>query len=215
MSDPVDKESPPKDAVTWRSRGYLPHLERHGATYFVTFRLADALPHRVLEEFRAERAALLAKAQAQGVLSGEEQARLDLLVSQRIQAYLDAGKGACCLRQPGVAEIMAESLRYFAGSRYVLLGWCIMPNHVHVVLEPLPPATLSTILHTWKSFTSNRIGRLLGYKGALWEQEYYDHLIRDEQALWRILTYVSQNPLKANLKDWPWVEILVPQDDLL
>lgn len=87
-----------------------------------------------------------------------------------------------------------------------------MPNHVHVVMQPLAPATLTTILYTWKSFTSKRIGALLGAPGVLWQREYYDHLIRDDQAFWRIINYVAENPVKANLRDWPWVEINVPQE---
>lgn len=213
MSDPVQTFSLDEDYTTQRSRGYLPHLERDGAIYFVTYRLADALPQRVLVEFQAERDALLAKAQVSGTLSPAEQERLDLLVSRRIQRYLDAGAGACHLAKPGVADIVAESLQRYAGTRYQLYAWCVMPNHVHVVMQPLAPATLTTILYTWKSFTSKQIGALLGTHGVLWQREYYDHLIRDDQALWRIIRYVAENPSKANLLDWPWVEVNVPQEE--
>jgi REP element-mobilizing transposase RayT len=198
--------------VTWRSRGYLPHLERDGAIYFVTFRLADALPGHVLASIRAEHQARLEKARAAGMLSTEEQDRLDLFVSRRIQRYLDAGKGACHLANPLLAESLAQTMRRFAGTRYRLFAWCIMPNHVHAVMQPLKPATLSTILHSWKSFAANVAQKQLGVSGPLWQREYYDHLIRNDEALWRIMTYVAQNPLKASLSDWRWVEVNIPQE---
>lgn len=87
-----------------------------------------------------------------------------------------------------------------------------MPNHVHVVVQPVLPFDLSKILHSWKSFTAHEAGKQPGLYGTLWQHEYYDHLIRSEEALWRIIKYVVENPLKAHLQDWPWVEVLVPQE---
>ncbi len=199
-----------------RDRGYLPHWERRGATYFVTFRLADALPQSVLASYEAEREALLAKARPGGkTLTNEEQARLNRLFSMRIQRYLDSGAGACHLANPTIADIAAQALRYFRGSRYYLYAWCIMPNHVHAVLEPIDPYTLASILHSWKSFTANQAHRVLGLQGTFWQREYYDHLIQDERTLWRLIEYVAHNPIKANLRDWRWVEVsLLPISSL-
>lgn len=191
-----------------RDRGYLPHWERQGATYFVTFRLADALPQSVLASFEAERQALLARARAGGKsLPDDDQARLNQLFSTSIQRYLDNGVGACHLANPAIADIVAQALRHFRGSRYYLYAWCIMPNHVHAVLEPIHPYTLASVLHSWKSFTANQTHQVLGSQGTFWQREYYDHLIRDERALWRAIEYIIQNPLKANLQDWRWVEV--------
>jgi REP element-mobilizing transposase RayT len=175
----------------------------------VTFRLADALPEAVLQQYKAERETLLAKASASGTLSAAEQERLDLLVSRRVQQYLDTGAGTCHLTNPAIAEMVAQALRHFHMLRYRLLAWCVMPNHVHAVMQPLAPATLSTILHSWKSFTTNQAQQRFGIEGVFWQREYYDHLIRSEEALWRIITYVAENPLKAHLEQWPWVEVLV------
>lgn len=66
MSDPVRAFPLDEENTTWRSRGYLPHLERDGAVYFVTFRLADALPQHVLAELQAERQAQMAKLRVAG-----------------------------------------------------------------------------------------------------------------------------------------------------
>lgn len=196
--------------ATLRTR-FLPHWERDGAIYHVTFRLADSLPKSVLLAYQEERGLLLAKAQAGGNLSAEERERLDRLFSTRIQQYLDRGVGACYLAKPEMAALVAQALRHFDGKRYRLLAWCIMPNHVHVVMQPLGEHTLSTILHTWKSFTAHQALRVLGITGVLWQHEYYDHLVRSEEALWRIITYVEQNPVKAHMENWPWVEVCLPR----
>ena len=194
-----------------RDRGYLPHWERQGATYLVTFRLADSLPQSVLASYKAERQALLAKAQAGGkTLSDAEQAQSNGLFSFRIQRYLDSGKGACDLANPAIGEIVAQALRHFRGSRYHLYAWCIMPNHVHAVLEPIAPHALASILHSWKSFTANQAHQILRRQGAFWQREYYDHQIEDERTLWRLIEYVAQNPNKAGLEDWRWVEVSLP-----
>ena len=82
-----------------------------------------------------------------------------------------------------------------------------MPNHVHVVVQPLGAHQLARIVHSWKSFTAHGANRLFSVQGAFWEREYYDHLIRDERDFRHALEYVAGNPLKANLPDWPWVEV--------
>ncbi len=80
-----------------------------------------------------------------------------------------------------------------------------MPNHVHVVARLFPGQTLATVLHSWKSFTAKRANLILGLHGAFWQREYYDHLLRNEEELERVVRYVADNPAKANLKDWKWV----------
>ncbi len=213
MSDPPLEGDPGTEEVTRRARGYLPHWERSRAVYFVTFRLADSLPRKVLEEYEAERQLLLARLKEEGqAASSEEEKRIARLFSARIQRYLDGGAGACHMRQPAIAQMVAGALQHFQGTRYHLFAWCVMPNHVHAVVEPLADHKLATILHSWKSYTANQINKLLGTTGALWEREYYDHLLRDEEGLRRIIEYVVGNPVKANLHEWPWVGVSLPEE---
>ena len=82
-----------------------------------------------------------------------------------------------------------------------------MPNHVHVVFQPKEPNKLAEILHSWKSYSAQRANMILSRRGALWQREYYDHLIRDGKQLDRAIRYTAENPLKANLKNWPWVYV--------
>ncbi len=82
-----------------------------------------------------------------------------------------------------------------------------MPNHVHVVLTPGEGHELSRILHSWKSFTANRINVLLGRSGRLWQEESFDHVIRSEEDLVKFIDYTENNPVVAGLcglpDDWP------------
>lgn len=93
-------------------------------------------------------------------------------------------------------------MRHFDGVRYGLKAWCVMPNHVHVVLETHPDHPLPGVLHSWKSYTATASNRHLGRAGQFWQTEYYDHLIRDEADLAHALRYVVENPAKAGLRNW-------------
>jgi REP element-mobilizing transposase RayT len=116
--------------------------------------------------------------------------------------------GSCVLRQPELAGILQESLLHFEGNRYRLRAWCIMPNHVHVVVKPLAGWTLKKVLHTWKSFAATKIGRALGRSGPLWERESFDHLIRRLEHVAKFVRYVERNPVEAGLcarpQDWSY-----------
>jgi len=192
--------------VTIRDRGRLPHWEKESATYFITFRLADSLPKSVLDQIESEREAIVKTAnQFQRPLSPDERRKIQRLSSPIVEKYLDNGAGACHLRNPAIAEEIANALRHFDDQRYRLFAWCLMPNHVHVVVRLLPGQELAEVIHSWKSFTAKRANAILGLQGSLWQREYYDHLIRNEGELERSIRYVAENPEKANLKDGKWV----------
>jgi len=188
-----------------RDRGRLPHWEQDNATYFITFRLADSLPQPVLDRIASERKSILdlARQQSRSLTSGETE-HLKRLSTIRIHGYLDAGAGSCSLRVTGIAKTIAETLALFDEKRYRLFVWCIMPNHVHVVVRVFPAHGLSEILHSWKSFTAKAANRMLGTRGEFWQKEYYDHLVRNQAEFQRCLKYVIENPSKAGLPDWPW-----------
>jgi REP element-mobilizing transposase RayT len=192
--------------VKIRNRGRLPHWEKEGATYFITFRLADSLPGPILDQIVTERQSIIKTAnQLNRPLSSNERKKLQSLSTPIIERFLDSGAGACHLRNPVIAQQLASTLCHFDRKRYLLFGWCIMPNHVHVVMKIFPGHTLPTVIHSWKSFTAKFANQVLGSKGAFWQREYYDHIIRDEAEFERALRYIAQNPEKANLKQWRWV----------
>ncbi len=105
-----------------RNRGYLPHWEAEHGIYFVTFRLADSLPQSVIRALRVDE-----------ISKPKEQQRM----AKKLEDFLDRGAGACVLSQPCIAGIVASALKKFNGVRYRMLAWCVMPNHVHVVFQPL------------------------------------------------------------------------------
>ena len=200
------------------TRGYLPHVKREGASYFVTFRLADSLPKAVLLKHQAERAERLQRFYAQqdaAKKTGVKTANPETLESierdyfRKLEAYLDKGRGECCLKRPDIAELVAGALRFFAGERYRLDAWVVMPNHVHAVLWPMPNFTLSGIVQSWKRHTAREANKLLNRTGeTFWQPEPFDHWIRNEAEHARCCRYVVNNPVKAGLcaapEDWQW-----------
>lgn len=188
-----------------RRGSYLPHWTKEGAMYHVRIRLADSLPQEKLEEWKSERIEIVREAGKQKRrLSASEQKRLEFLHSEKVEQWLDAGYGACWLKKDEIASIVADTLRFFDENRYKLLSWCIMPNHVHVVLQPLTHE-LSDILNSWKKYIAREANQLLGRRGeSFWQREYFDHLIRSQENLEKTIEYVWNNPEAAGFKSWKW-----------
>jgi len=107
--------------------------------------------------------------------------------------------GTCLLQRPAAAAIVEDGLLHFQGERFALHAWVVMPNHVHGVITPFEEFPLSEILHSWKSFTSNRINRELGRTGTLWQADSFDHLIRNEESFSKFVAYTEGNPVAATL----------------
>jgi REP element-mobilizing transposase RayT len=131
--------------------------------------------------------------------SAKESRRLLKLLDK----YEDAGYGQCYLRDDRAAEIVRDALFYYDQVKYEVISWCIMPNHVHVLISLLKVVSLSEILHSWRSFSSNEINKLFNRKGQLWMPEYFDRYIRDERHFDNVVNYIHNNPVKAGLVDDP------------
>jgi Rad3-related DNA helicase/REP element-mobilizing transposase RayT len=191
--------------VQIRQGAYLPHWTKDNAVYGVTFRLADSLPQSVLKEWFAERDAIVVRARQSGrPLTSDEAKELDRLHSERVEKYLDAGSGQCWLKDDAIAKIIADALKLFDGDRYRLLSWCIMPNHVHAVVETRVGVVLSDLMRSWKTFSARQANLKLGRAGDFWQPEYYEHLVRDSDDLQHAVTYAWENPDKAGSSDWKW-----------
>jgi REP element-mobilizing transposase RayT len=188
------------------SRGYLPHVKRENASYFVTFRLVDSLPQQILLDYKREHAEKIRSVPIQDRDAIEEAQRE---YHRKIERYLDRGTGQCHLRRPEIAKIVAASLLHFHNQQYLLDEWVIMPNHTHLILWPMPNFTLSDILRSRKRRTAREANLLLGRTGeTFWQHESFDHWIRDDAEKFRIRRYIRNNPVKAKLcrtpEDWPW-----------
>ncbi len=182
--------------ATFRRGAHLPHLTQNGGIYAVAFRTADSLPPEALAKLGEELSVIR-----------DDDARKRERTS-KIQELLDRGMGSGLLARDIVASCVRDALNHFDEERYRLLAWCIMPNHVHLVLRPLGVHELPQIMHSIKSFTSHRIKQLVSMEdGKVWQEEYYDHLVRDAEDLSKQVEYVRANPEKAGLVDWPWVSV--------
>ena len=191
---------PGRGASEWRSRGYLPHRDRLHLLQSITFRLADSLPQSELKQLEQKLLLL-------------PEIRKDVEKRKRIDRWLDAGMGCCALRNAEAAEFVQRALLHFDGERYQVLAWAIMPNHVHVLIDPAEP--LSKIIQGWKSFTARwllehneRLGLGIPDPHHVWMREYWDRFIRDEDHLRATIDYIHRNPVKAGLcgepRDWRW-----------
>ncbi len=74
-----------------------------------------------------------------------------------------------------------------------------MPNHVHALFVQNPEHPLEDLLHSWKTFTSRNVNRLVGRSGNLWQRSYFDRLVRDEKHFRNCVRYIRRNPEKAHL----------------
>ncbi len=181
-----------------QTRRNLPHWEQEGATYFVTFRLADAVPQQLAHQWREE-LETWRKFHPKPWDPKTAYEYRKRFFEQRDE-WLDQGHGNCVLRRPDAAGMVRDALEYFDGERYHLNAFVIMPNHVHAILQPLPGHSLADILRSWKGFTARTINKLLGRTGTLWMEESFDRIVRDFDELVRYRDYIARNPETANLR---------------
>ncbi len=128
--------APREFAEVERRRRNLPHWEQKGCTYFLTWRLADSVPESVWRPWVDERKLFLESHPKPWDASVQK--AFNTQFTRRMEDWLDAGHGSCALRSPEVRRIVEEALRFFQGQRYELNAWVLMPNHVHVLVQPLP-----------------------------------------------------------------------------
>lgn len=188
-----------------RSRGRLPYWDKEEGLYFLTFHVADSLPRPVLTKISQRHRILEAARRLNANLLPEQKTLLAEYSPARLEEFFDRGAGACPFRDQRIAGSMAAVLRFRHGKHYRLLAWCIMPNHVHVVVRLFPGHELSKTVKAWKNFSAKTANQVLGTKGRFWQREYYDHLIRSGDELDRAIRYVVENPIKAGLRNWIWV----------
>jgi len=159
-----------------------------GLYQFVTFRLFDSLPVEYHRRIHTS-----AKA-------GSDE------FHEMLDGVLDKQLGSCILRRPDCASIVENALLHFDGERYNMLGWVVMPNHVHTLFRVEPGSSLSAILKSWKAYSAAQINKDRGRSGSLFQPDYFDRMIRDEEHYFKTMRYIEENPVKAGLvalpEDW-------------
>ena len=110
-----------------------------------------------------------------------------------VQGWLDEGYGSCVLADNGSLRIVEDALWHFAGERYALYAYVVMPNHVHVLFMPTEGWPLSEIVASWKRFTARKINERLAKEGSLWQKESFDTLVRSRRHFETIIGYIKRN----------------------
>ena len=168
-----------KGPLGWYNRGHLPHFEGGSIPQFLTFRLYDSVPQSLIEEWKANLD--------------------DVRFRKKVEKFLDAGYGACFLRDAAVAEMVANSLKFHNGKKYDLASWVIMPNHTHFLVTPFENVELGEIAHSIKSYTAHEANKILGRSGRFWQVEPFDRYIRNSRHYSAVIRYIENNPVKAGL----------------
>jgi putative transposase len=110
--------------------------------------------------------------------------------------------------------LVMDALRHWDGAKWTVYVAVVLPDHVHVLAQPLPRGEggafdLAEIIHSVKSFSSQKINRLVGNSGSLWQDERYDRIVRDEAEFLEKWQYIRNNPLKEELsqspEEYPWL----------
>ncbi len=185
------------------TRNRLPHWQQGEAWVFVSWRLRDSLPKEKLERWKVEREIWLSHHPEPW--DEKTESEYHERFSRQIDDWLDQGSVSCALKDTANAKVVANALHHFNEERYELASFVVMPNHVHVLFRPRKENTLAEILKSWKGFTARAINRRLGTTGALWQEEYWDRLIRNERHFLKVAEYIRENPVKAKLREGQFV----------
>lgn len=108
---------------------------------------------------------------------------------------------ACVLRHPKLRQIVIDALRFFDAQRYTLGDFVVMPNHVHLLVSGMARDAMLSQVESWKRWTSRHINAALSRNGRFWQDESFDHLVRNEAAFMKFRRYIAENPAKVGLKE--------------
>jgi REP element-mobilizing transposase RayT len=202
-------------------RRNLPHYQTSEGVYSVVFRLYGSLPKDVVLQMQDELRQQV-NAIRKDSSTADQIASLYEKHFRKFDFLLDRSvSGSAWLSTEPVARIVSDALRYWDGIRFTLICYCIMPNHVHLIISLKETADvrdskdkkyiLTDILHSIKRFSAHRANAYLKRKGIFWQHESYDHIIRDSEELRRSVEYVVNNPVEAGLterwEDWKWTYV--------
>ena len=125
--------------------------------------------------------------------------------------------GECFLKNENIANTVAHRMHEYDGTLYDLITFCIMPNHVHLLIDlsvqlpsdfdgirtPANYVPLKKIIKYIKGGSARVANKLLRRSGKFWKHGYHHHYIRNEKAHSNILAYILTNPVQANIvEEW-------------
>ena len=206
-------------------RRQLPHWDVAGAPIFITACLDGSIPAAGLSQIRQYREQLDGQDCPLHLGEREWKQTKDKLVFKLVDDLLDHQSPVRHLEDERQAKIVQDAFLHFSGERYSLLAFAVMPSHHHWLF--LPDEEWSTkatkqaikegmsrrtpreiISHSIQSYTATMCNRIRGKTGAYWQTETFDHWVRSEDEMYRIIEYIENNPVKADLVDrpcdWHW-----------
>ena len=190
----------------------LPHIHPNGYPLFITFRLANSLPIEALRKLKNERE--LASKSA----PSHSRSKISEFENKSFDCYDDwlsrCQTGPRWLEDEKIANILIHKIHEMNNERYNLIAYCIMPNHVHMLIEHILNISfyhrgksakypVTETLRLLKGITARDCNLALNRSGQFWHHESYDHFVRDKAELERTIKYILNNPVKAGLvKEW-------------
>jgi type I restriction enzyme R subunit len=198
-------------------RRHLPHWDYPGATYFITACLEGSIPAQGLLDIARCREDLVRGGRPVTMSEADWKARCWKLMFARADEWLDTRPAVRHLADEILATTVVDALYFFAGERYEILAYVVMPSHFHWVFRPRAEYEVTVpegksarelIMHSIKRDTAYKCNQRLKRQGAFWQQESFDHCVLDEDELERIIDYIELNPVKAGLAasrvKWPF-----------
>jgi len=207
----------------------LPHYQPEGYAYFITTRLTGTIPRPIIEDMKKEYEKKLEFISGEQSNLKKKELYHDLQYNRFIkyEQILDSAKfGRKWLNNKKVASVVKEALHHRDGKEYKLMAYTIMPNHLHIIFLPINDVKradcslknstkeyerrtsslykVTKIMQSLKWFTAKEANKILNRKGKFWQHESYDHVIRDDKELRRLVEYLLNNPIKAGLTDDPY-----------
>ena len=189
-----------------------PHFQSHDSIVFITWRLAGTLPAHVLDLFRKLKATETELETIQDLKKvKDENARLFRLYQEYDQELANWQTPGFSLNDEELASILTKAFHFSAGKKYELHAYCVMSNHVHLLIKALKRENgdyyhIADLIRAIKRYTAYEINKLLGKGGQLWDDYYFDRIIRNERNYIAVVEYILNNPVAAGLvsrsEDW-------------
>ena len=189
-----------KNKVYYRRN--LPHIQPKRQLFFVTWTLKGAIPSKKIALLKEEYEELIKKI--------KDNIQLDIqnrILFKKYDNLLHNEKyGTHYLKDKKVSNILVKTIHFWDNKRIELISYCIMSNHVHLVLrmfykdENGKELYLRNVLESIKKYSARECNKIIGNTGnSFWQHESYDRHIRDKAELHRIISYTLDNPIKAGL----------------
>jgi REP element-mobilizing transposase RayT len=201
-------------------RRRLPHQDVEGHPIFVTACVDGSLSAAGLSRIEKYRKQLDTRPKPDNLTAAEWEYRKQKLLFAFVDKLLDGESPVRHLEDERQAEIVQNAFLHFAGERYKLLAFVVMPSHHHWLFLPDEAWAVKAvrkargqtgkhktpreiISHSIQSYTATICNRVRGKTGTYWQHETFDHWARDEAEALRIIEYIEMNPVKAGLVETP------------